>query len=76
MEQILDLLNQFNNEGELFEELLEAILEGKDGNMIAAKIQAGRDVRFDLQKVILENDKLRVHDKKTVADETKGQIQT
>ena len=66
MEEIIKLLNEKNNEAELFEALLIATLEPKNPIIketalaIAARIQAGRDIRFDLKKVIKENDNSRL----------------
>lgn len=58
MEEMLRLLNLTNNEDELFEQLLEATNDGLDvvARKAAARIQAGRDIRFDLEKIIKEND--------------------
>lgn len=60
MEELLRQLEQNNNEDELFEALLTATLEPETmtetATAIAARIQAGRDIRFDLQKVIKENE--------------------
>jgi len=50
------LLEQTNNESELFENLLQQVLGDGNGDpkVTAARIQAGRDIRFDLQKIAKE----------------------
>jgi hypothetical protein len=63
MQELINQINQLNNEQELFENLLNSVLEGdKHGAVvIATTIQAGRDLRFDLQKVLKENDNRERH---------------
>jgi hypothetical protein len=56
MKELLDQLKATNNERELFENLLAQVMEGsKEAKITAARIQAGRDIRFDLEKIIKEN---------------------
>lgn len=52
---MLKLLDQTNNQSELFENLLiQVIADSPEAKVTAARIQAGRDIRFDLQKIAKE----------------------
>ena len=64
---MLEALAESNNEVELFEQLLDATLAGntKEAMEKAARIQAARDIRFDVLKVINDHDNNRVRTKKT-----------
>ena len=55
--EIINQLNQINNEEELFEQLLHQVLGEDDGDPIrtASLIRAGRDIRFDLEKLNKDN---------------------
>ena len=54
---IMEYLNSHNAEQDLLEELLSQVLENKtdEARMTACKIQATRDIRFSLTKIIKEN---------------------
>lgn len=54
---IMEYLAQVNSEQVLLEELLDQVLDNDDKMRItAARVQAARDIRFDLLKLIEEND--------------------
>lgn len=56
METLIKLLEEVNNEVELIENLIKQTLEGdKEATITAARIQAGRDIRFDLKKIEKES---------------------
>lgn len=58
MDELTRLLEETNNEAELFEKLLEATLsDDKTAIRYAARIQAGRDIRFDIEKIAKEQEK-------------------
>lgn len=71
---ILEYLNQTSAEASLLEELLEQTLKNEIdlARITAAKIQATRDVRFTLAKLIKDNDNLRNSNQKTGAETTKA----
>lgn len=71
---ILEFLNQVNAEQSLLEDLLEAVLKNETdkSRMTAAKIQATRDIRFTLKKIIKENDHLRTTNPKIGAEAAKA----
>lgn len=73
MEELLRQLNQTSNEEELFEKLLEYTLNGSElAIKVAARIEARRDILFDLEKVTKENDNSRLRSKKTSQGSTKA----
>lgn len=54
MLEIVNILDKINNEEELLEKLVQLVNANKmdEARSIAALIQAGRDIRFDLRKIL------------------------
>ena len=54
---LIDQLEEVNNERELFENLLKQTIEKRDEAIVtASRIVAGRDLKFDLIKLIKEHE--------------------
>jgi hypothetical protein len=57
MHPIMQYLEDNNNEQELFEKLLEEVMDSPEkAKVTAAEIQAIRRIRFDLLKLVKENE--------------------
>lgn len=72
MNQIIEYLESKNQEGQMLEDLLDQVFNNQTelARMTAAKIKATRDIRFDLRKLIKQNDNIRNAHKEIIPEET------